>query len=77
MDRDDVMMNDPMADETASTPAELVDDVRAFVGCLMARLRACEASVAAVQARQESHDAEIRRVRRDLDALRAESAVEF
>lgn len=73
---DDRMMDDPMADETALTPAEL-ENARVAVAGIMARLLACEASVAAVQARQESHDAEIRRVRRDLDAIRAESAGEF
>lgn len=76
MNRDDVMMDDPMADETVPTPAELQDTRVAMAG-VMARILACEASVAAVQARQESHDAEIRRVRRDLDAIRAESAGEF
>lgn len=76
MIRDDEMMDDPMADETSLTPAE-VEDARVAVAGIMARLLACEASVAAVRSRQESHDAEIRRVRRDLDAIRAESAGEF
>jgi len=76
MSRDDAMMDDPMADETAPTPAEL-EGARVAMAGVMARILACEASVAAVQARQESHDAEIRRVRRDMDELRAESAGEF
>lgn len=76
MNRDDVMMDGPMADETAPTPGELQDTRVAMAG-VMARILACEASVAAVQARQESHDAEIRRVRRDINAIRAESAGDF
>lgn len=76
MNRDDVMMDDPMADETAPTPGDL-EGARVAMAGVMARILACEASVAAVQARQESHDVEIRRVRRDINAIRAESAGDF
>lgn len=66
-------MPDPMAD---MAPADL-EDARVAAAGVMARLLACEAKIAATQARQYAIDAQIAQMRRDVDRLAADAAGEF
>jgi len=69
----DTPMVDPMADMTA---AEL-EDARVAAAGVMARLLACEAKIAAVEARQKAHAESVERLRRDVARIESDGRIEF
>lgn len=69
----DSPMPDPMAD---MTPADL-EDARVAAAGVMARLLACEARIAAVEARQNAHAESVERLRRDVARIEADGRSEF
>lgn len=71
-------MNDtPMADPMADMTLTELEDARVAVAGVMARLLACEARIAAVEARQEAHADSVEQLRRDVARIEADNRSEF